>query len=237
MRLYLMVCARQRTSGAPAPSYLIQTTDFDQRPINILVDTGFPDSAIGSSGGNWYMTDDDYVVNQLARVGVTPSDISYVVCTHLDPDHAGNHNAFPDAEFVVQRAHYDAATSGKYDRFGKATVRWRQPNLRYRCVDGDTDLATGVRLIETSGHVLGHQSVLLHLPNSGAIILAADAIVHVAQLDSEHRAKGTFDMDDVEAVASTRKLMQLARCESALVIMGHDIPQWATLKKMPQFYD
>lgn len=38
---------------------------------------------------------------------------------------------------------------------------------RIRLVDGDTELLPGLELIETSGHVPGHQSVLVRLPKTG----------------------------------------------------------------------
>ena len=43
-------------------------------------------------------------------------------------------------------------------------------------VDGDTELLPGVTLIETSGHAPGHQSVLVRLPKTGAVLLVIDAV-------------------------------------------------------------
>lgn len=53
--------------------------------------------------------------------------------------------------------------------------RWDEANFNYSIVDGDTTLMAGVDLIETSGHVPGHRSVLIDLPKTGNVLLAIDA--------------------------------------------------------------
>ncbi len=53
--------------------------------------------------------------------------------------------------------------------------QWDQPKARLRLVDGDTALLPGLELLETSGHVPDHQSVLVRLPKTGAILLTIDA--------------------------------------------------------------
>jgi len=95
----------------------------------------------------------------------------------------------------------------------------------------------GLRLIETSGHVKGHQSVLVRLPKTGSVLLTIDAVPNAASFTPE-RAAGPANSDEVAVVASTKKLLALAAQEEAsLVIFGHDPEQWQTLKKLPQYYD
>ena len=47
---------------------------------------------------------------------------------------------------------------------------------RIRLEDGDTELLPGFELTSTSGHVPGHQSVLVRLPKTGAVLLTIDAV-------------------------------------------------------------
>ncbi len=225
MRLYILQYALNPETGSPVPGYLIQTDDG----TNVLIDTGFPHGRAG---------EENFVVNRLASVGVAPGDISYVVTTHLDPDHAGAHDQFADAEFVVQRAHYEAAQSRQHDRFEQMREHWDRPELRYRQVDGDTELLPGISLVESGGHVPGHQSVLVRLPNTGPVLLAIDAIPLARQLDPDTRPIGPYDSDEAATRASTRKLVELAQREGvALIVHGHDAEQWKTLKKAPEYYD
>ncbi len=225
MRLYILQYALNPETGSPVPGYLIRSGDG----VNVEVDTGFPRGTAG---------EEDFVVNRLASVGVAPRDVRYVVCTHLDPDHAGAHDQFPGAEFVVQRAHYEAAQSRQHDRFEQMREHWDRPELRYRQVDGDTELLPGIELIESGGHVPGHQSVLVRLPNTGPVLLAIDAISRASHLDPDTRPIGPYDADEATTRASTRKLVELVRREGvALIVHGHDAEQWKTLKKAPEYYD
>jgi N-acyl homoserine lactone hydrolase len=212
------------------PCYLIKTT----AGRNILIDTGIAPDARSADGPQ--PRNETSVLQHLAAIELQPSQIDTVICTHFDVDHAGFHNAFPAAEFIVQRAHYDLARSG-HPRLALAQPHWDIPSLHYRFVDGDTGLLPGLRLIETSGHITGHQSVLVRLPNSGPILLAIDAVVMQRLFTPDRRAWPTDENED-QLRASTRKLLAIAESErTALVVFGHDGLQWQSLTKSPAFYD
>src|SRR5207244_3637019 len=83
----------------------------------------------------------------------------------------GSNPDFPHSEFVIQRRHYEAARNG-LPRLQVLRPFWDRPELRYRQVDGDVELAPGGELIESSGHVGGHQSVLVRLPKTGPVLRA-----------------------------------------------------------------
>jgi N-acyl homoserine lactone hydrolase len=239
MRLYLLVYARSEASGSPAPGYLIQTDDG----TNILVDTGYSREMIGAYKTPGFqgmrMDDKDYVTNNLAALGISPADIRYLVCTHLDPDHAGGHDEFPDAELIIQREQYEAALAEVHPRFGMTRAQWGNPKLTYRLLDGDTELVPGVELITSGGHVPGHQSVLVTLPKTGPVLLAIDAMnQNIAGYTPETRPIGPFDMDEAGVRASTAKLLDLAADRGAkLIIFGHDAEQWKGLRTAPEFYE
>ena len=76
---------------------------------------------------------------------------------------------------MVQREQYDVACGG-HQRFAASRPHWDLPAERYRFVDGDTTPLPGIDLIETSGHVPGHMSVLVRLPETGPVLLTADAV-------------------------------------------------------------
>ncbi|MBK6644948.1 MAG: N-acyl homoserine lactonase family protein [Anaerolineales bacterium] len=227
-RLYLMQVGSMPEYQIPIVCYLAQTADGK----NILIDSGLPeiipeDSAEFENGKD--------VIEHLAGIGLKPEDIDTVISTHYDGDHAGRHAAFTKAQYVVQRAHHlDAATN---PRFASIRSEWDQPMERIRFVDGDMELLTGLNLIETSGHVVGHQSVLVHLPKTGAILLTIDAVPFGEGFTRDAQDDGTNP--DAEAIrASTIKLLDLVERERiGLVIFGHDTEQWETLKKAPEFYE
>ncbi|HET8524005.1 MAG TPA: MBL fold metallo-hydrolase, partial [Thermomicrobiales bacterium] len=164
-------------------------------------------------------------------------DIDLLICTHFDLDHAGNHAAFPRAEFVVQREHLDLARSG-HPRYTEVRDQWDHPTVRsrYRTVEGDTELLPGVTLIETSGHAPGHQSVLVRLPQTGPVLLTIDAVPQ-QRVFSPDRPAWPADDNEEQVRASTRKLLDLvAREQVPLTVFGHDGAQWQSLTKTPGYY-
>ncbi len=227
-RLYLMQVGDMPEYQIPIVCYLVQTDDGR----NILIDSGLPevmpeDEADFENGQD--------VIEQLARIGLKPDDIDTVISTHYDIDHAGRHAAFTQAQYVVQRVHHVDAASNP--RFAALRPQWDQPIERIRLVDGDTELLPGLELIETSGHVPGHQSVLVRLPKTGAVLLTVDAVPFGAGFTRDQPDDGSNP--DAEAIrASTIKLLDLVEREQiGLVIFGHDVEQWAGLKKLPEYYE
>jgi N-acyl homoserine lactone hydrolase len=235
-RLYLM---QVETATLPLGSsnygmvvcYLIQTSDGK----NILVDSGIP-ADYQLPAGTPSHSHERNVVGLLADLGLRPEDVDILVCTHFDTDHCGYHDAFSRAELVVQRAQYELACGGQ-PRFAPARHHWDHPALRYRLIDGDTELLPGITLIETSGHTAGHQSVLVRLPQTGPVLLAIDAVV-LARLFTPERRAWPLDEDEEQLRASTRKLLDIVKREGVpLVVFGHDADQWQTLKQAPDYYE
>ena len=210
--------------------YLVQTSEGQ----NILIDSGLP--ADFAQPGMPPAENEKNVLEHLDALGLQPDDIDILICTHFDVDHAGYHDAFTHAELIVQRTHYELARGG-HPRFAPARAHWDHPALRYRLIDGDLELRPGLTLIETSGHVPGHQSVLLHLPHTGPVLLAIDAVVMQRLFTLDRKAWPTDDDED-QLLTSTGKLLDLAEHEHVqLTVFGHDGSQWQTLTKAPAYYE
>src|SRR5947208_4982895 len=113
-RLYLL---QLRTSTVPIAGgrtlemvlgcYLVETSDGK----HILIDSGLPADYTPPSGTP-PAGQGKNVLEQLADLGLGHSDIDLLICTHFDVDHTGYHDAFPQAEHIVQREHYALASSG-----------------------------------------------------------------------------------------------------------------------------
>ncbi len=247
MRLHLLELGLF-SDGTPVSAALIQTGDGR----NLLVDTGCPplhepwpeddgEAAAHLAGCRRALLHDFGAADaeallhglgvrlpdRLAAMGLAARDVDAVLCTHLDTDHAGWHHLFGHAELWIQRRQYWWARSSADPRVAMNRRRWGDPALRYRLVDGDATVAPGVELIETSGHVPGHQSVLVRLPRTGPVLLAGDAVPVQADFRPDREA-GRFDLDADAARASARKLLSLAERErAALVVFGAIAPLFA----------
>jgi N-acyl homoserine lactone hydrolase len=215
----------------PIVCYLIQTGDGK----HILIDSGLPDQFQAPTGRPTPILGKN-VFECLALLDLQPDDIDLLICTHFDLDHCGHHENFPRAELIVQRKQYEIAYSG-HPRFTASRPHWDLPKECYHLVDGDTTLLPGVELIETSGHVPGHMSILLRLPQTGPVLLTVDAVPNEESFRPD-RQIGPLDLDAEKTIASTIKLHEVVRREQvALTIFGHDGHQWPTLKMLPDYYE
>jgi N-acyl homoserine lactone hydrolase len=236
-RLYLLQLSMTTVDIGPGRSlemvlgcYLIQTSDRK----NILIDTGIARD-VTSPANTPKGREERNVIEQLAGLDLRPADVNTLICTHFDVDHAGYNDAFPQAELIAQRDHYELARGG-HPRFADARKHWDHPALRYRLVDGDTELLPGLMLLATPGHAPGHQSVLVRLPQTGAVLLAIDAVMMQQGFTPDRKAWPKDDNEE-QLRASTCKLLDLVKREIVtLVVFGHDGLQWQTLKKAPEFY-
>jgi N-acyl homoserine lactone hydrolase len=236
-KLYLMQLSattlplpQGRTMEMVLPCYLVETVDGG----HILIDTGM--AADARPPGAQKAENEKNVIEHLAGLGLRPADINILICTHFDIDHAGYHDHFTNAELVVQRKHYELARDG-HRRFAPARAHWDHPALRYRLVEGDTELLPGLTLLETSGHAPWHQSVLVRLPQTGPVLLAIDAVM-MQRLFTMDRKAWPNDDNEEQLLASTRKLLDLVARENVqLVVFGHDGQQWKGLRRTPEFYE
>jgi N-acyl homoserine lactone hydrolase len=215
------------------PGYLIRSASGR----TIMVDSGIPAAAIGQeTAAPWWdllnaTAPEDDIVPRLAELSLTPADVDLLVSTHFDFDHCGRHDAFAAAGItsVVQRRHLeDARENQRYDR-----ALWDLPGIDYIPLDGDTELEPGLRLLATSGHALGHQSVFVET-TGGPVILAIDAISRGEELETGEIPE--WWPDPATARQSRDKLLALAAATGAAIICGHDARQWATLPKSPRPY-
>jgi glyoxylase-like metal-dependent hydrolase (beta-lactamase superfamily II) len=110
----------------------------------------------------------------LAGIGLEPQDIDLVVLSHLHFDHVGAlvtpgrdgelTPLFPRARHVVQAAELEAWRQPD----PRSRPSYKQENLqlleqqgRLQVVDGDCQLAPGIRVRVTGGHTRGHQAVYI----------------------------------------------------------------------------
>jgi N-acyl homoserine lactone hydrolase len=132
----------------------------------VLVDSG-------AGGPEHWLTDWRLVNRSIAEVlaehDLVPGDVRLVINTHLHFDHCGQNAVFKHAPFYVQRTELDRAR-----REARPLADWFDfAGARFELLDGDAEIAPGIRVIATPGHTVGHQSVAVE--GDGEEVLIGDA--------------------------------------------------------------
>jgi N-acyl homoserine lactone hydrolase len=166
---------------------------------------------------------------QLEGVGVKPADIKYVAVSHTHPDHIGNVELFPHSMLLVQKAEYEWPTP-----FGAGRFKPEHPVIK---LEGDHDVFSdgSVTILSTPGHTPGHQSLLVKLPKTGALVLSGDA-VHFKS-NWENRRVPSVNTDKGQTLASMERIADVLAKENAQLWINHDKTQRDTLKMAPEFYE
>ena len=176
---------------------------------------------------NWGL-EGDPLTNALATVDVRIDDLRLAVISHLHLDHSGGIPLLADAgvPVAIHRAELEFARSGKaLFEEGFRAEDWSDPRIRWEVLDGDTDVAPGVRVLCTPGHTPGHVSLQVTLPDTGTWIFAADAADLgqnlLDRVPCGYCAGGTA-VDEEAAATSLNRLLADAADLDARLIPGHD---------------
>src|SRR5207245_8591479 len=143
--------------------HLARLDAFNQIPVHgfvikhpragaILVDTGV--------GWPTELVQEWKVVNRhagdaRAEPDLSPADVQIVINSHLHFDHCGQNAVFKHAPFYVQRSEVDRARAEE----PTVTPWFDFAGARYEPLDGDAEIADGVRVVSRPGHHAGHPSV------------------------------------------------------------------------------
>jgi N-acyl homoserine lactone hydrolase len=231
----------------PVPAFLVRHPSLG----NILVDTGLHPSVVRNprdkfsrlTARHYKIEEGEDIVSQLRERGLAPSDIAFVVLTHLHEDHASGIEAFPDARFVFSATEWEGATTGSFPQFRGYKRSQFDFAFEYHTVDFDADFIESygpfgrsfdlfgdgsVRLAYTPGHSAGHTSVILRLPRRDFVIVG-DAAYDWLQF--EGKAEPTLIDDEHNWRRSLHELQAYRRTYPyALMVPGHDPEFWEKLE-------
>jgi glyoxylase-like metal-dependent hydrolase (beta-lactamase superfamily II) len=202
----------------------------------LLWDTGVPDAVAAMPDGmvvaNGAITyrRAKTLAAQLTEIGVKPADVTYVAVSHTHGDHVGNVALFPTSTVLIQGAEYDWAMAGPAKPAFTATQTITK-------LTGDHDVFgdSSVMILSTPGHTPGHQSLLVHLPKTGFIVLSGDAVHFPDNWANKRVPSMNFNRD--QSVASMQRIVVVLEEKKATLWINHDKPQSDGLRYAPAFYE
>jgi glyoxylase-like metal-dependent hydrolase (beta-lactamase superfamily II) len=182
---------------------------------------------------------------QIEALGFSVDDVTHVVLTHLDLDHAGGIGDFPSAAVHVLRAEHAAAESPatRLERRRYRPLHWGhgarwvlhepqgEPWFGFASVRDLPGLPPEILMIPLIGHSRGHAGVAVDT-GSGYLLHAGDAYFHHSEMDRDRRRcpplldlfQRIVEVDSELRAANQRRLRQLVResPDEVRVFCAHD---------------
>jgi glyoxylase-like metal-dependent hydrolase (beta-lactamase superfamily II) len=175
----------------------------------VLVDTGYGLGDVHSSPKrrlshiwpavlNIDLREEDTAIRQVEKLGFSARDVRHIVLTHLDFDHAGGLEDFPEAVVHLLGTEKAAAFEPRRSFVGNQRYRPLQwdgvRNWRTYAPEGERwfgfdavheleGLPPEILLVPLKGHTLGHAGVAV-AGDGGWLLNAGDAYLHRGELDA-----------------------------------------------------
>ena len=188
---------------------------------------------------------DQLLPETLKKMGISFSDIRYVVVSHLHEDHAGCLEYFKNSQIIVNDFEF-AMTMRLYGLGGemgayikKDIEAWINAKLDWRLITSKEDnikLVNRITILNFgSGHTFGMLGLLIELENTSNIILASDTIFTSTNLGPPIRYPAVV-YDSIGYMDTIIRIANLAKEKNAQIWFGHDKKQFDTLRKYPNGY-
>ena len=182
----------------------------------------------------------DTAAHQLERLGHRPADVTHVILTHGDPDHAGGLADFPAATVHASAEEIAAIAAGDWryraPQFGHGP-RWAAASTPPRDWFGlsarplPLGFASEVLLVDLPGHTLGHRGVAVQ-QGERWLLHVGDAYYLRAELETDDHPVSALTaaraVDDAVRRASLAQLRRLDRDHGGEVEMCgyHDMTEF-----------
>ncbi|SFV45689.1 Hypothetical protein SSCIU_02530 [Mammaliicoccus sciuri] len=232
----------------------IYTVFIDHPEAKILFDTACNPNSMGENG-RWinqtqkafpYTADEScYLPNRLEQINVDPSEVDYVVASHLHLDHAGCLEYFTNATVIVHDDELNG-TMQTYARNQKAGAyiwadidAWIKNDLTWKTIkpyEDNLEIVKGVKVLNFgSGHAWGMIGLEVETQELGTLILASDAIYTAESMGDILKPPGIL-YDSIGWARSVEKIKKLAKEKNAQIWFGHDGNQFEGFRKSTDGY-
>jgi len=258
LRLYVLDCGRITPANVDAygfkPSELVTMNMVT--PCFLIVhprgslmwDTGeIPDSAFKDGVSPQKLntfTVDRPLLPQLAAIGYTPANITYMALSHYHGDHVANASLFAGSTWIVQKGDRDPilaprpAVPPAVGRVPDAKFFEGLANSKTVLLNGEDHDVFGddtVVIKSTPGHTPGHQSLFLKLARTGNVLLVGDRYHYPEEIT--YKKIPSFDTNKEQTAKSRAMIEEFVKQNRAQLWIQHDYTAGMKRKIAPEFYD
>lgn len=216
---------------------------------NFLIDTGYDFNHVQKvlPFEKPMQTEQQTIPGALKLLGMEPKDIGVVFNSHFHFDHVGGNKFFPHAKKICHKAEIEqSARPEGFEVLGYSDMTFsaeaaqargmseqitdgqNAQNTKFEVIDGDIELAKGVKLIFTPGHAIGHYSLLVELANRKPMLFTLDAAY--TRKSYENLINAGFHIDPIAGVNSMKKLKKIEAETGAEVLFSHDMESFKNYK-------
>jgi N-acyl homoserine lactone hydrolase len=206
----------------------------------LLFDTGLSDALVGrplyeNVDGGYGQIKFNTLRGQLADIGVTPPDVTYLAISHSHWDHVGNANDYAGSIWLTQKAELDFMFAADADSAYVALYS-ALAHARKQVFVGDHDVfGDGTVILKfTPGHTPGHQSLYVRLAKTGGVVISGD-LWHYAEERTLHRMPKE---EESTATPGSREMIErFLKEKNAQLWICHSTTFFMNAIKSPGWYD
>ena len=225
------------TTDLAVPCYLVVhpkgTLIWD---VGVIPDRAFKDDGAPVTQGPSTATKP--LKTQLAEIGYSPADITYLALSHYHSDHIANANEFASATWLVRQVERDAMFAAKPPALVNPALYSALKNSKtvILATDEYDVFGDGSVIIKAApGHTPGHQVLIMKLAKTGRVMLAGD-LYHYPEERKLNRVP-TFEFDKKQSLASRAMIEAYVKKTGTQLWIEHDFAANSKLKKAPKYYD
>jgi N-acyl homoserine lactone hydrolase len=175
---------------------------------------------------------------QLAAIGYSPADITYLALSHYHWDHTANANQFVRSTWLARQAERDAMLPKQAPDPPQPSTFADLGNAKTVVITDDDHDVFGdgtVVLKLAKGHTPGHQVLYVKLAKTGGVVLSGD-LYHYPQERTLNRLP-TFEFNVDQTRESRGAIEAFLKKSGAQLWIQHDFTAMAKVKKAPAFYE
>jgi glyoxylase-like metal-dependent hydrolase (beta-lactamase superfamily II) len=175
---------------------------------------------------------------QLALIGYSPADITYVAISHAHKDHSANLNQFAASTWLVRPAEREFMWKKGNERVEPSFYTKLEHSKSISIDKDEYDVfGDGKAIIKSApGHTPAHQVLVLQLTSLGRLMIAGD-LYHYLPERIEHRAPPDNEFNVQQSAASRAMIEEYLKKTNTSILIEHEWAAVAKLKKAPAFYE